>query len=73
METELEFKTLLAEFLIENGISQSEFARKIGVKHGLVNDWLRGKAKPGFDCLRAMVKAFNVPAEYFLCLKDDYC
>ena len=67
-----EFEKVLKEFLKENKISQSEFARKIGVKPGLVNDWFRGKAKPGYDNLRAMTKAFNVPAEYFLGLTDEY-
>ena len=72
MGTDLEFKTILSEFLKENEISQSDFARQIGVKPGLVNDWKRGKAKPGYDSLRAMAKAFIVSADYFLGLKEDY-
>ncbi len=67
-----EFKQILTEFLKENNLNQSEFGRKIGVKPGLVNDWLRGKAKPSYDTLRAMAKAFNISADYFLGLTDDY-
>ena len=67
-----EFKQILTEFLKENNLSQSEFARRIGVKAGLVNDWLRCKAKPSYDTLRAMSKAFNISADYFLGLTDEY-
>ncbi|MDE6504812.1 MAG: helix-turn-helix transcriptional regulator [Clostridia bacterium] len=69
---EREFKVILADFLKENGLSQSDFARKPGAKPGLVNDWARGKAKPGYDNLRAMVTVFEVPAEYFLGLIENY-
>ena len=72
METELEFKNIIKEFLNENGITQSDFARKIGIKPGLVNDWVRGKAKPGYDNLKMMAKVFNVPANYFLGLTEEY-
>ncbi len=53
-------------------MTQSEFATKIGAKPYNVCDWLRGKAKPGYDNLRAMSKAFNISADYFLGLTDYY-
>jgi len=68
----MEFPEILREFIKENNISQSEFARRIGVKQGQVSEWLRGKAKPGYDTLRQMSLAFGVTADYFLGLTDTY-
>ncbi len=69
---ENDFKQILKEFLEENGLKQEEFAIKIGVKQAQVSEWLHGKAKPGYDNLRAMAKAFNVSADYFLGITDIY-
>lgn len=68
----MEFRQILREFLTENGISQNEFARKIGAKSGQVSEWLRGKAKPGYDYLKKMAEAFNISADYFLGIIDEY-
>ncbi len=67
-----EFRQILAEFLKENELTQSEFARRIGVKHGLVNDWMRGKANPSYVMLKRMAQVFSISADYFLGLTDDY-
>lgn len=68
----MEFKEILREFLTENNLTQTAFAIKIGVKPAQVCEWLRGKAKPGYDTLRQMSLAFNIPADYFLGLSDSY-
>ena len=68
----LEFKEILKDFLEENGITKTQFADKIGVKSSQVCEWVRGKAKPGYDTLRKMSQAFNISADYFLGLTDDY-
>lgn len=62
----------MLEFLTVNGITRSDFARSIGVKPSQVSEWLRGKAKPGYDSLRAMAQTFGVSADYFLGIKDEY-
>ena len=64
------FKEILEEFLRENQISQTEFARKIGVKQGQVSEWLKGKAKPGYDNLKQMALAFGISADIFLGIKE---
>ena len=66
---EKEFKEILREFLKINSMSQGAFARKIGAKPGQVSEWLVGKAKPGYDYLRAISKAFD-NINYFLGLSD---
>lgn len=69
---EKEFTSILNDFLIENNLSRSDFARKIGVRPSQVSEWLYGKAKPGYDYLRAMAVAFNISADYFLGITDEY-
>jgi transcriptional regulator with XRE-family HTH domain len=67
-----EFKQILKEFLTENNLNQSEFARKVGVKPSQVSEWLKGKAKPGYDMLKNISSSFNISADYFLGLTDNY-
>lgn len=68
---EIAFKDILEEFLINNGLTQKAFADKIDVKQSQVSEWLKGKAKPGYDILRRMALAFNISVDYFLGIKDD--
>ena len=65
-----DFREILRDFLIENNLTQVAFAKVIGVKQSQVSEWLKGKAKPGYDILRSMAIAFNVSADYFLGIKD---
>lgn len=67
-----EFKQILKEFLKENNLTQVEFAKAVGAKQSQVSEWLYGKAKPGYDYLRAMAAAFNISADYFLGITDEY-
>lgn len=67
-----DFKQILIDFLTENNLSRSDFARAIGVRPCQVSEWIYGKAKPGYDSLRSMALAYNISADYFLGLKDEY-
>lgn len=60
------FSEILKEFLTENNLTQVGFAKMIGVKQSQVSEWLKGKAKPGYDMLKSMALAFNISADYFL-------
>ena len=64
------FSEILQDFLLENNLTQVAFAKAIGVKQSQVSEWLKGKAKPGYDTLKNMVLAFNVSADYFLGIKE---
>lgn len=68
----MDFIEILKDFLKENQLTQAEFSRRIGVKPGQVSEWLHGKAKPGYDTLKAMSLAFSVSADYFLGITDTY-
>ena len=67
---ERDFKEILEDFLIENDLTQTAFAAKIGIKQSQVSEWLGGKAKPGYDMLKRMALAFGVSADFFLGIKD---
>lgn len=69
---ELEFREILRDFLLERNLTQVAFAKKIGVKQSQVSEWLKGKAKPGYDVLKSMAVAFDVSADYFLGLTELY-
>ena len=67
-----EFREILKEFLLEKNLTQVAFASAIGVKQSQVSEWLKGKAKPGYDTLKQMSKNFNVSSDYFLGITEDY-
>ncbi len=64
------FSEILKDFLAEYNLTQTAFAELIGVKQSQVSEWLKGKAKPGYDTLKSMALAFNLSADYFLGIKD---
>ena len=65
------FSDILKDFLAENNLTQVAFAEAIGVKQSQVSEWLKGKAKPGYDTLKSMSIAFGVSADYFLGIVED--
>ena len=66
------FSVILAEFLQENEFSQSKFAKELGIHRCNVSDWLNNRAKPGYDMLKRMTKVFNVHANFWLGLDENY-
>ena len=66
----MEFTEILRDLLKEFSLNQSEFASLIGVKQSQVSEWLNGKAKPGFDNIRAISIALKIPSDYILGLED---
>lgn len=69
---ESRFEEILVEFMTLNNLTQTAFAQKIGVKQSQVSEWIKGKAKPGYEMLRRMSLAFGVSADYFLGIIDNY-
>jgi transcriptional regulator with XRE-family HTH domain len=67
-----EFSEILKHFLQANQLTQTEFAMKIGVKQSQVSEWLKGKAKPGYDSLKQMVIAYELSPNYLLGLEDEF-
>ena len=48
----MEFTEILKEYLEINDLTQKAFAELVGIKQSQVSEWLRGKAKPGYDILK---------------------
>lgn len=69
---ENDFVKILKEFISENSLTQTAFAKKVGVKQSQVSEWLSGKAKPGYDILKQICISFNISADYLLGLSDSY-
>jgi len=66
------FSEILKEFLTLNNLTQTAFAEAVGIKQSQVSEWLKGKAKPGYDLLKKMSLVFGVSADYFLGIKDNF-
>ena len=69
---ENEFSEILRDFLCDNNLTQVDFAKAIGVKQSQVSEWLKGKAKPGYDTLKSMAIAYDVSLEYLLGINENY-
>ncbi len=69
---EYEFKDILLDFMLQKGLTQTAFANVVDIKQSQVSEWLKGKAKPGYDMLKKIASAFNISADYLLGLKDSY-
>lgn len=61
-----DFRQILKEILKEYELTQTAFATMIGVKQSQVSEWLKGKAKPGYDNLRSIALNLDISAEYLL-------
>lgn len=66
------FCEILRDFLKENSLTQTDFATRVGVKPSQVSEWLKGKAKPGYDLLKQIALAYGISADYFLGITDEY-
>ncbi len=65
------FEEILKEFLIRHDLTQTAFALALNIHQSQVSEWLKGKAKPGYDMLKRIAQAYGVSADYFLGLTDS--
>lgn len=72
MEQNTSFREILGDFLKENALTQTDFATRVGIKPSQVSEWLKGKAKPGYDLLKQIALAYSISADYFLGIIDEY-
>ena len=72
MDKNIEFREILQNFLKENQLTQTNFANRVGIKQSQVSEWLKGKAKPSYDLLKQIAVGFEISADYFLGLTNEY-
>ena len=59
------------EFALEaDGITQSEFAERIGVSRSMINKYICGLATPSFAVLMKIQKALDISLDWLLGLVD---
>lgn len=64
------FSERLVLSLKNNGMSQSELARKINVTQKAINNYFCGKREPSYDVLIKICKALDESSDYLLGLVD---
>ena len=64
------FAERLKELRSENGLTQTELAKKTGVSQAAIAKWESGDRTPNLDCLIILAKFFNVTLDYLVGLKD---
>jgi transcriptional regulator with XRE-family HTH domain len=60
------FAARLTLVIIQAGLNQTEFARRLGVSTGFVSDVARGVKKPGVDILYGVHTVFGVSVDWLL-------
>lgn len=60
------FSRKLKELRFKNDITQSEFAKLLGVAQQTVGSWEKEKSTPNYDLLKQIAKYFNVSIDYLL-------
>ena len=63
---------LLEEFLKPLGISQSEFAIRLGVSYPRLNEIVRGRRSVTPDTALRLVRVLGMPADFWLGLQQDW-
>ena len=65
----MDFIVILKEIMEEFNLNQSQLAKKIGIRPNQISEWLNGKAKPGYDNLKAICIALEISADRLLGLE----
>lgn len=64
------FKDILIQLRLENKMTQTELANKIGVVKGTIANYESGLRKPDNDKLIALSEVFGVSVDYLLGLEE---
>ena len=64
------FSEILAEYLQLNNLTQTGFAKMVGVKQSQVSEWLKGKAKPSYDLLKQIINGTGQSPSFWLGLDE---
>lgn len=59
----------IAEAIEQSGMTQSEIARKLGIKQPQISCYVHGKKLPALDTLANLCKILDIDANDILCLR----
>lgn len=60
----------LAEAIKQSGMTQTEIAEKLGVRHQQISCYLLGKKLPALDTFANLCRLLDEDANYILCITD---
>ena len=66
----MEIGKVIFELRKEQGLSQADLAKAVGVSQRAVSLWEAGKNEPKASYIYELAKVFNVSADYLLGLED---
>lgn len=72
MVTLEQIRNRVVEAIRQNPLSQSEIARRLGIKQQTVNQYARGLVMPALDTFANLCAVLDVDPAYILCLTDSF-
>ena len=57
----------LAEAIRQSGMTQSEIAKRLGIKHQQISCYIKGQKMPALDTFANLCKVLDVDPGYILC------
>ena len=54
------YKEIIKQIMVDNNLSQQNFADILGVNQTTVSQWLVGKKKPGYDSIKMIYEKFGI-------------
>mgnify|MGYP001630728998 CR=1 FL=1 len=70
MITTEQIRNRLKEAIIQSGMKKTEIAKKIGVCHQAIGQYLYQKKLPALDTFANLCAVLDVDPAYILCIKD---
>lgn len=68
MITLAQIQKRLAEAITQSGLTYSEIARQLGIRHQQISCYVRGQKMPAIDTLANLCKILDLDANEILCL-----
>ena len=63
-------RTRLQETIRESGLTQSEIARRLGIRQATVAQYLSGRSMPALDTFANLCRVLDADPAYILCIKE---
>ena len=60
----------IAEAIKQSGLTQTELARRLGIKQPTIGQYLSGRSMPALDTFANLCAVLDVDPAYILCLTD---